>query len=48
MRLDFLLGAIALEAAYQTMLQHGLRWSRERFFAEGQAAVRAMTRRKRG
>lgn len=40
MHLDFLLGAIALEATYQIMLQHGAPWSREEFFAEGQAIVR--------
>jgi hypothetical protein len=40
MRLDYLLGAIALEAAYQTMLQHGARWTRERFFEEGEKIVR--------
>ena len=48
MHLDFLLGAIALEAAYQTMLAHGAPWSREEFFAQGQAIVRKQRRSRRG
>ncbi len=35
-----LLGAIAMEAAYQIMVQRGATWSRRKFFNVGQEIVR--------